>query len=452
MNTEPATVVMLGDVGMGKSTIVEKVAGVTGLSSCADESFTNYSVVGVSPCNRLQMIDTPGGNPIKEKLEHNMWIAHALNYAPVSSILLTVKADLRIDNTVDWVRNYAERFQDAWELLTIVVTHMDTVQWNDTRFRTCLETELGLDSVIFVGKDTPGASIVTSILEHCKSPQLFSINSANFLKLFKIHNNNMKILKSVRNEIESFQLMKQVFEAYHASLSSEQHRADLVFEFQAYMTDQIVEAQKRVSAHNNFTFMGDHASIANQSGHIASLTNQLRAVLFDVRTMALAHQKDAGVTDLRKCPHCGEVWQKITGCDGITTCGEPVNQPDSRRGRMSTYAFRFDGSQLHISREADLRAQSLHSGRRQQGYGAGCGREINWSEMAPVRTPEEFRTRATASTDDIDLLPAQQKRKFDQVFKSKVESLGPIQKMPGQRLRKVKAKPKGFLVRCAKRA
>ena len=47
-----------------------------------------------------------------DKLEHNIWIAHALNYAPVSMILLTVKAVGKIDNTLTNIRNYAERFQD----------------------------------------------------------------------------------------------------------------------------------------------------------------------------------------------------------------------------------------------------------------------------------------------------------------------------------------------------
>lgn len=36
------TVVLLGDVGMGKSTVVEKITGVTGISSDADESCLHH--------------------------------------------------------------------------------------------------------------------------------------------------------------------------------------------------------------------------------------------------------------------------------------------------------------------------------------------------------------------------------------------------------------------------
>lgn len=421
----PTTVVMLGDVGMGKSSIVETVMGVSGLSSSADESFTKCSVVVESPCRRIQFIDTPGGNSMEGKLEHNVWIAHALNYAPVSMILLTVKADTRIDNTVGLVRNYAERFQDAAELLTVGVTHMDTVGWSQDRLLSCLSSELGLDTAVFIGKETTGANILEAILQRCKSPQPFMINSANFLKLFKINNNNLKILKTVNDEVSGFRIMKQFFEDYLASVRKENDRVDLVFEFQAYMTGQIIEAQKRVSAQNNFTFMGDSTTIANEAGHIANLSNQLRAVLFDIRTMALAYQNDAGISQLRKCPHCGEVWAKLEGCNGETTCGNLMNTRESRFNTMSSFSFEFDGKRLAISKISSKTIKKVAAKRA----GKGCGRSINWSAMAPVPVPEEFRVCPGVTTDDVSLIPAQHKRSFDQTYCSVSSSLGGMKRI-----------------------
>merc|ERR1719310_927584 len=88
-----------------------------------------------------------------------------------------------------------------------------------------------------------------------------------------------------------------------------QDQVDMVFEFKAYMLEEITRAQQRVSNTNSFTFYG--SSAANEAGHIATLTNQLRAVLHDVRMMALGYQQDADIStdekSLRKCPHCGEI-------------------------------------------------------------------------------------------------------------------------------------------------
>ena len=80
---------------------------------------------------------------MSDKFMHNMWIAEALNFRPVSLILNIVKADTRIDNVVEKVRNYAEGFMDLPEnLFAVCVTHMDTVRWTRSTFMEHLENEL----------------------------------------------------------------------------------------------------------------------------------------------------------------------------------------------------------------------------------------------------------------------------------------------------------------------
>ena len=80
-------VVLLGDVGTGKSTIVEKVANVTNLASDGDSSVTKSSKVFFSSDGSLQVGDTPGSNAMEDKFKHNLWIAAALNFKPVSKVL-----------------------------------------------------------------------------------------------------------------------------------------------------------------------------------------------------------------------------------------------------------------------------------------------------------------------------------------------------------------------------
>ena len=57
-------VVLLGDVGTGKSTIVEKVSNVTNLASDGDTSVTKSSTVFWSIDGSLLIADTPGSNAI----------------------------------------------------------------------------------------------------------------------------------------------------------------------------------------------------------------------------------------------------------------------------------------------------------------------------------------------------------------------------------------------------
>ena len=203
------------------------------------------------------------------------------------------------------VRNYAEGFMDLPENLFAVC---DTVRWTRSTFMEHLENELGMNEVVFADMNTTGDMLANDILGICKQPHNITVDSENFLRMFKINDNNMKILRSTRKEVANFETMKQNFYAQKENFN-EQEKIDLVFEFQAWMSQEIIEAQKRVSGTNSFTFKGK--KMANEAGHIASLTNQLKAILIDIRTTTLEYQNDHGLSTLRRCPHCGLVWAKI---------------------------------------------------------------------------------------------------------------------------------------------
>ena len=202
---------------------------------------------------------------------------------------------------------------------------------------------------------------------------------------------------------------------------SVEDRVDLVFQFQAFMLEEVYAAQRRVSEKNSFTFCG--LNTPNEAGHVANLTNQLRTVLYDVRTMALAYQTAAGVSALRKCPHCGQVWTKVEGCDGQTTCGNRLQAPDGRLS-MADFEFFFDGEHLQVQRMGE---RLLAQRQGPDGHGAGCGRTIVWSQMAPVDVGEDVgETVARVHTDDVLLLPRRALATFADVYNKIRNSFGAL--------------------------
>lgn len=125
--------VLLGNVGVGKSTIVENLTGKK-RQSASRQSFTRSSEILESYDGQLIIADTPGTNAMENQFRHNLNIAHALNFAPVTCILIVVKADLRMDNVIEGVSEYAERFIPVdlpIKLLSVCVTHMDVVSWTE---------------------------------------------------------------------------------------------------------------------------------------------------------------------------------------------------------------------------------------------------------------------------------------------------------------------------------
>ena len=68
-------VVLIGDVGSGKSKIVEKVTGEVNLSSDSSRSCTKAAIVYRTRSRRMKIFDTPGCNPIDQRFNHNFWTA-----------------------------------------------------------------------------------------------------------------------------------------------------------------------------------------------------------------------------------------------------------------------------------------------------------------------------------------------------------------------------------------
>ena len=416
----PPYIVLLGDVGTGKSTILEKLTGVKGKSSDANESFTKTSTVLWVPDGSLIVSDTPGSNALKDKLEHNVEIAGALNFRPVSRMFIVVKAETRIDNVVDNVRKYADRFLELpMDVVGVLVTHMDMVDWTEKEFIPRIEDELGIDTVVFSRISTKPEALLRSILDTCKEQYNLTVNSENFFKLFKIHNNHRKILQSTSDEVKNFSEKKKAFDEARKSFSGKD-LVDLVFEFQAYMTDEIVQAQKRMSEKNKFTFCGDGA--ANEAGHVANMVNQLRMVLYDIRTECLGYQSEHGVSELRKCPYCSTIWAKVEGCEGDTTCGSrpsTVNDfRDSAYAVLGTFSFRWlDNGNLEITKSGDKTVKSQMN----SSSAIGCGKTINWKKMATVSVPSEFSETVKVGTSDIKVLPPTASR-FNEQLSNKIDA------------------------------
>jgi len=205
------------------------------------------------------------------------------------------------------------------------------------------------------------------------------------------------ILAGVDALVEGYQKQVDSFKQQRCRFNAQD--VDLVFEFQHYMEEEITHAQKKLATDNNFTFIHTNTGnakedakaqrrVAEESCHVADLTNKLCDVLSTVRLLAEAVELkvDRGAMDLRKCPSCGEVWLKVEGCP-TTTCGAQVNRPDCRRGNMATFSFQWDTSAevLNIS-QTGQRAVNRSNKPGQH----GCGASLNWDTMIPVTPPADL--------------------------------------------------------------
>ena len=321
---------------------------------------------------------------------------------------------------------------------------MDTVIWVEDELIHYLKSDLGIEKVICSFPEKKSRTLIQEIKDECfkNQPVSFDIDGEIFLRLFKINNNEIKILRETRKEVARFEKIKKDFYVQQKRYKAVEQK-DMIFEFQAWMYDQIVEAQRNLSCKNNFSFSGG-PGIANEAGHIANLTTQLRQVLRDVRIEATEYQADAE-TDFRKCPYCGEIWQKVEGCEGDTQCGnrpsEEIKQDQVNGGKMANFIFFWNTEiQRLITRKIPLfirenETESSDVAATQR----GCGETINWSKMAPVKVPSDFYTADHTSTKDVKPIPEEHREAWENHFDKILKQKGKLQIRCAKGFQKAKA-------------
>lgn len=240
-------VVLVGDVGTGKSTIVEKLTGETNLSSCSQKSYTQKSEIHVLSGVNLVVCDTPGCNSSSDKLSSNLWVAAALNHAPVSKIFIVTKATIRIDNVINNLNKYIESFMRIDEkALGIIVTHMDTVRWSEEELTEIVQNEIGIDDLIFSSSTVKKEGLQDKILHLCSTRFQFKIGSENFENVFNVETvSKAKYMIFVSNEVSNLKKIKTMFDEKR-TIFDEELQGELQNAFIVWMEDQIVEILENV--------------------------------------------------------------------------------------------------------------------------------------------------------------------------------------------------------------
>ena len=126
---------------------------------------------------------------------------------------------------------------------------MDVVSWDKLELREAISKELSVKDVIFSSPHSRSEDLQKEILMFCVKPQILSVDGQDFFKLFKINDNKIKILRSARKQVDTFNNIKISFDKQRLHFDKKDE-PDLLFEFQAYMTDLITKAQKDMSEEN----------------------------------------------------------------------------------------------------------------------------------------------------------------------------------------------------------
>lgn len=405
----------MGNAGTGKSKLVEKVTGKRGLSSSASAS-SKYSLGHYdSVDDSLIISDTPGINSLSDQSQFNIRIADVLSSRPVNLVLITVKACTRMESVLKCITEYMQCFDAEsfpMELIRFCITHMDTVTWVADELEQHLKSNLDIGNAIFSCPRKKSQELIQEIKYECSKNEAVTmeINSDMFSNLLKINDHDVKISRETRKEVARFEKIKHDF-YIEQNQYSEAEQIDRIFEFGAWIDDEIVETKNRFLCKFDFRSSGEQGK-ASEESHMANLTIKLGLVLQDVTRRMKKYNKDIK-TDFRKCPHCGKIWKSKKGCEWNNKCGQ--EQPELFKhkkvhdGKMATFTFLWDQSVQKLFTFKITQGEDFCKKNDSFGNGAtveqnGCGRKIIWSKMAPVKFEADLKAGKFLCTKHIHAL------------------------------------------------
>lgn len=88
---------------------------------------------------------------------------------------------------------------------------------------------------------------------------------------------------------------------------------------------------------------------------------------------------------IRKCPNCGTIWVKTSGCPGATTCGARDFQWDQKGASGSAYRG-CTGNATKM-----IRGTLVGDSKCVKDNAAGCGASMVWDQLPRAFSPQELQ-------------------------------------------------------------
>lgn len=386
-------VVLVGTVGSGKTYLSTKLAmkentGVSHFGSSATRVSTIYRT------KYFEFSDTPGYRSRKNKLNHAVNIICALQYKPVSRIFILSKYECRVDQIVNNAKDIIVPFLEQRCLITLIITAWDLSDRGEDTKQQILDAfheDFNIDSIIFTEKDMKSEDLKKEMQSKLGKPQKIDIPAKKISKFFDISKNDHKIIEEIRASTESYLEIVKATRDQANSMEQGQEKEDFVFFSQSVLLEIQVQMKEE--------FIDKYLQDVTDPEEFACLDQfhvQLHAAYKSYRDYCRQFIKDitagVGTFPLRKCPFCGLVWTKVSGCDGETTCG---NRPENTdRAVKSKWTWSLTPGKITFQLLSAIKDQLIISTQYKTQLvttsAAGCGRKIAWKDMQPVTVPPEI--------------------------------------------------------------
>jgi GTPase SAR1 family protein len=431
-------IVLLGEVGSGKTTLMNKLTGADFQTGRDCTSVTS----DVQICSSLDyssiIFDFPGFKVLDDIIPVFKVQYKTLRNIPIRGICFVVERRDRPELIVDSLIGLKETFEDYCKNIIIIITKTDEMDDNKKEeTKNYILEKTRFDKIIFSDINKDGHVILNYINSFTQNMEVLSEvtpKSREFLRYFKkTTDDRMKQFK--KEFIEEFEDTIEIFkEKFDQPSTDKALKRALFFALKDYknnLIERYYDVAKREQDYSEYVL--EHVlAFSNQIFHDF---DKFRVKAEKEMDICLTNYKGE-VNKFKRCPHCGTIWFKISGCDGKTQCGERNSAKDKFYGIYKDYSVKYENKQLDITM-SNINQNEIISGngisgltqaeaqannnRSIQGLHkiqpVGCGNYIVWREMEDVTDKVNEILKNIPNNDyDIkfkEILKKEESKKFE---------------------------------------
>lgn len=398
-------IILLGEVGSGKTTLMNKLTGAHFMTGKNCPSITS----DVQICSSLDytniIFDFPGFKVLDNIIPVFKVQYRTLRNIPLRGICFVVERRDRFELIVDSLIGLKETFEDYCNNIIIIITKTDEIGNSKKReLQNYIVEKTGFNKIIFSDINKTGRELLYYINNFITDMEVLrevTPKSREFLKYFKkATDDNMKRFK--REFIDEFEETIEIFqEKFDQPSTDKALKRALYFSLKDYknnLIERYYEVAKREQEYSDYVLE-----------HVLSFSNQIYHDFEEFRVKAEKEMEicltnyNGETNRFKRCPFCGLIWFKITGCDGKTKCGNRDLIKDKYYGYYKDYIVKYENKQLTIINNV-IEQKQKPQGREFNGLSKseidensnrsmngkhiikplGCGNYISWKEMEDV--------------------------------------------------------------------